>query len=162
MLSDNHGQGTQTTKEQFEKLASAFWTERNNKAGKHASITRGIDFKRAVSEVGQRRPGQNNKTWTDEVLSAIKTVGQFCSSAYRKMNDNDKRRFVVAFDELTENLDKVATDPTCIPQYTTEVYAKDAPVGSDLLAHGQPVARKSLFWASEKSTGLGIADPGGT
>ena len=59
--------------------------------------------------------------------------------------------FVVAFDELTDNLEKVAADPTFIPQYTTEVYDKDAPAGSDLLVHGQPVARKSLFWALEKA-----------
>ena len=86
-------------------------------------------------------------------MRAIQTVGQFCSTAYKKMNDHDKRRFVVAFDELTENLEKVAADPTFIPQYTTEVYDKDTPSVSDLSVHGQPAPRKSLFWASEKVLG---------
>ena len=97
MSSDQHGKGTQTTKEEFKKLASALWTERKKKAGKHASITRGIDYKRAVSEIGQRHQGQDKKAWRADVLHAIKTVGQFVSRAYTKMSDYDKRRFVVAF-----------------------------------------------------------------
>ncbi|MFM7979000.1 MAG: hypothetical protein ACKPKO_06750, partial [Candidatus Fonsibacter sp.] len=85
-------------------------------------------------------------------MHAINTIGKLISRAHENMSDHDKRRFVVAFEELDDNVNKIAADPTFIPHHTTEVYdtvIQGQPVGSDLLVQGQPVG-KSLFWVSEQ------------
>ena len=92
------------------------------------------------------------------MLQTLKVIGKFCQRAYTKMSDHDKRRFVLAFEELEKNLQKIAEDPTFVPQHHTELFDPASHAGgSDLSVQGQPMEvnvdtppPKSLFWATEK------------
>lgn len=150
MTSEEHGKDTLTSRVQFKAAATKRWTLRKKKAGTHASVARGIEFTRAIQVIGERHLTQNKVVWKAEVKCQIRTVGKLCQRTYNKLDERDKRRFVVAFQEMEENLSKIAETPMFIPQYHTEVYDKeDAPAGFEYQVHSQAVVQKSLFWAAE-------------
>ena len=155
-MESDEGKAKHVSRVQFKELCTGRWTQRKKRAGTHRSVARGVDWKRAVSDVGRRHPGQDKKEWRASVLQTLKVIGKFCQRAYTKMSDHDKRRFVLAFEEQENNLQKIF-----VPQLHTGVFdpASQA-VGTDLSVQGQPMDAmevdvdtpppKSLFWATEK------------
>ena len=71
----------------------------------------------AVEYIDERYEGEELEEYRDRVKSAVRTLAGCIQFAYRKMDDNDKHRFLQANLELVFNSQTIARDPCFVPQF---------------------------------------------
>jgi hypothetical protein len=92
-----------------------------------------MPWKQAVSDIGQRHPGQSKAEWRESIKKLCKEVVAAFDFAFKKMEQEEKNRYLIAFNEHSDHRQAIASDPTYVPEDTKEVYIGESGMNSELL-----------------------------
>ena len=150
--SEEHGPLTPV---QFKEQVGKRINQRKKAAGKHSGLARGIDWKKAMNQVGNMHSGQSKAEWREAVKGAVKALAVLAKAAFDKMSEFCKRRFVVAFREQKSNLDRIAENAEYVPQHGP---VREGDFGDDGGADHSVQARGAKEGADGSGTDLSVQD----
>jgi hypothetical protein len=122
--------------QEFKKMANHQWNLRRRMAQKDEVKSRGIAWRQALSDIGQRHPGQSKAEWRETVKKLCREVVVAFEVAFKKMEQEEKNKYLIAFEEHTSLRQAIASDPTFVPEDTKEVFV--GPDGPSKLLEESP------------------------